>query len=633
MRITQPLSEISRLTEQDVYLFNEGTHSRLYEKMGAHLREGGTSFAVWAPDAEQVSVIGDFNGWERGRHPLAPHGQSGIWEGFIPGIGKGQIYKYHITSRRPGYRVDKADPFAFFCEVPPKTASVVWGLDYGWSDDEWMKDRRRRNGLQSPISIYEVHLGSWMRMPEEGGRVLSYREIAPRLADYARKVGFTHVEFLPVMEHPFYGSWGYQGTGYFAPTSRYGTPQDFMFLVDTLHQNGIGVILDWVPSHFATDEHGLGLFDGTHLYEHADDKQGIHPDWNSYVFNYGRNEVRSFLLSSALFWLDRFHADGLRLDAVASMLYLDYSRKPGEWIPNPHGGRENLQASQFLRRLNEEAYRLYPDIQMFAEESTAWRGVTQPVSAGGLGFGMKWDMGWMHDTLDYVKKEPVHRKFHHNTLTFRMLYAFTENFVLALSHDEVVHGKSSLLGKMPGDDWQKFANARLLLGYQFAQPGKKLLFMGMEFGQWGEWHHDEGLDWPLARHDRHAGLQRWVTDLNRLLREEPALHELDFEAGGFEWLIADDADNSVTAFLRKGKQPGGEILVVCNWTPVPRTGYRVGVPRPGVWRELLNSDAKEYWGSGWGNLGRKEAEKEERHGQPCSLSLALPPLSVLFLKP
>ena len=633
MTMTQNLKEMSRLTEQDIYLFNEGTHSLLYEKMGAHPVEGGTLFAVWAPDAEGVSVIGDFNGWERGRHPLSQRAQSGIWEGFIPGIGKGQIYKYHVTSRHQGYRVDKTDPYAFFCEVPPKTASVVWNLDYAWADAEWMKSRRDRNRLQAPFSIYEVHLGSWMRMPEEGGRALSYRELAPRLAAYVRRMGFTHVEFLPVMEHPFYGSWGYQLTGYFAPTSRYGTPQDFMFLVDVLHQNGIGVLLDWVPSHFATDEHGLGLFDGTHLYEHADDKLGIHPDWNSYVFNYGRNEVRSFLLSSGLFWLDRFHADGLRVDAVASMLYLDYSRKPGEWIPNPHGGRENLQAIQFLRRLNEEAARSWPDAQTVAEESTAWGAVSKPVSAGGLGFGMKWDMGWMHDTLDYVRKEPVHRKFHHNTLTFRMLYAFTENFVLALSHDEVVHGKSSLLGKMPGDDWQKFANLRLLLGYQFGQPGKKLLFMGMEFGQWGEWRHDESLDWSLVQHERHAGLQRWVTDLNRLHREEPALHELDFEAGGFEWVVSDDADNSVTAFLRKGKQPGGEVLVVCNWTPAPRTGYRVGVPRPGFWRELLNSDAKEYWGSGWGNLGKKETERVEWNGQPCSLSLALPPLSVLFLKP
>jgi len=624
------------LTEQDLYLFNEGTHTRLYDKLGAHPgKQGGapgTFFAVWAPDAEAVSVIGDFNGWERGRHPLSPRASSGIWEGFIPGIGKGQIYKYHVVCRGNGYRVDKADPFAFLCEVPPKTASVVWDLDYAWGDAEWMTSRRERNSLHAPLSVYEVHLGSWMKVPEQGGRSLSYRELAPKLAEHVKKLGFTHVEFLPVMEHPFYGSWGYQLTGYFAPTSRYGTPQDFMFLVDTLHQAGIGVILDWVPSHFATDEHGLGMFDGTHLYEHADGKQGIHPDWNCYVFNYGRNEVRSFLLSSGLFWLGRYHADGLRLDAVASMLYLDYSRKPGEWIPNPHGGRENLDAIHFLRRFNEQVYLNHPDVQTIAEESTAWGAVSRPTTIGGLGFGMKWDMGWMHDTLDYIQREPVHRKFHHNTLTFRMLYAFTENFVLPLSHDEVVHGKSSLLGKMPGDDWQKFANLRLLLGYQFAQPGKKLLFMGGEFGQWREWQHDESLDWHLGAHDRHAGLQRWVEDLNRLYRSEPALHELDFDAGGFEWVIADDADNGVIAFLRKGKRPGEAVLIACNWTPVPRTDYRIGVPRSGVWRELLNSDAKEYWGSGWGNLGKKEAEKMPWNGRPYSLNLALPPLSVLFLK-
>ena len=622
----------SLLTEQDLYLFNEGTHSRLYDKLGAHPQAGGTFFSVWAPDAEQVFVTGDFNGWDRTRHPLSSRASSGIWEGFIPGVEKGQIYKYHVVSRHDGYRVDKADPYAFLCETPPKTASVVWDLSYSWSDAEWMRTRRERNDLNGPMSIYEVHLGSWIRGPEDPGRLLTYREIAPKLAEYVKRFGFTHVELMPVMEHPFYGSWGYQLTGYFAPTSRHGTPQDFMFLVDTLHQAGIGVILDWVPSHFATDEHGLGLFDGTHLYEHADQKLGIHPDWNSYVFNCNRNEVRSFLLSSGLFWLDKYHADGLRLDAVASMLYLDYSRKPGEWIPNPHGGRENLGAIQFLRRLNEEVYRSFPDVQTFAEESTAWGAVSKPTSFGGLGFGMKWDMGWMHDTLDYVGREPVHRKYHHNTLTFRMLYAFTENFVLALSHDEVVHGKSSLLGKMPGDDWQKFANMRLLFGYQFAQPGKKLMFMGAEFGQWREWQHEESLDWHLTPHDRHAGLERWVTDLNRLHREEPALHDLDFDEAGFEWVIVDEADNGVLSFLRKGKKAGEAILIACNWTPVPRTGYRIGVPRSGVWKELLNSDAKEYWGSGWGNLGKKEAEKVPWNGRPYSLNLALPPLSILFLK-
>ena len=623
------------LTEQDLHFFNEGTHSRLYEKMGAHPgKEGGVSgtfFSVWAPDAVEVSVIGDFNGWERGKNRLSSTGNSGIWSGFLPGIGKGCVYKYHIVSRYNDYRVDKADPFAFFSETPPKTASVVWDLDYSWGDAEWMKNRAQRNSLNAPVSVYEVHLGSWMRVPEQGNRSFTYRELAPRLAEYVTKMGFTHVELMPIMEHPFYGSWGYQTTGYFAPTSRYGTPQDLMFFMDTMHRAGIGVILDWVPSHFATDEHGLGFFDGTHLYEHGD-HMGIHPDWNSYVFNYGRNEVRSFLISSGLFWLDKFHADGLRLDAVASILYLDYSRKPGEWIPNPYGGRENLDAIHFLRRFNEEVYRSFPDVQTIAEESTAWGAVSRPTSGGGLGFGMKWDMGWMHDTLDYVQREPVHRKFHHGTLTFRMLYAFTENFVLAFSHDEVVHGKSSMLGKMPGDDWQKFAGLRLLLGYQYGQPGKKLLFMGTEFGQWREWHHDESLDWHLAGHDRHAGLQKWLSDLNRLIREEPALHELDFDHAGYEWVVPDDGDNSVIAFLRRGRQADQEILVVCNWTPVPRSGYRIGVPRPGVWKELLNSDAKEYWGSGWGNLGGKAAEDVPSHGRPFSLELALPPLSVLFLK-
>ena len=621
----------SLLTDQDKHLFNEGTHTRLYEKLGAHPRKGGTFFSVWAPAAETVSVIGNFNGWDRGRHPLSLRAETGIWEGLIPGVGPGEIYKYHVVSRYGGHRVDKADPFAFYCETPPKTASIVWDLSYEWNDADWMESRRQSNTFQAPLSVYEVHLGSWMRSPDAGNRLLTYREIAPRLAEHAKRMGFTHVELMPVMEHPFYGSWGYQLTGYFAPTSRYGSPQDFMFLIDTMHRNGIGVILDWVPAHFANDEHGLGLFDGTHLYEHADEKLGLHPDWNSYVFNYGRNEVRSFLSSSGLFWLDRYHADGLRLDAVASMLYLDYSRKAGDWIPNPHGGRENLEAIHFLRRFNEEVYKNYPGVQTIAEESTAWGAVSRPTAIGGLGFGMKWDLGWMHDTLDYVQQEPVHRKFHHNTLTFRMLYAFTENFVLPFSHDEVVHGKSSMLGKMPGDDWQKFANLRLLLGYQFGQPGKKLLFMGTEFGQWREWRHDEGLDWHLAPHDRHAGLQRWVQDLNRLYREEPALHGLDFESGGFEWVIADDADNSVIAFLRKGRQ-GDSVLVVCNWTPVPREQYRVGVPRGGVWRELINSDAKEYWGSGWGNLGQKEAEPVAWNGRSHSLRLALPPLSALFLK-
>jgi 1,4-alpha-glucan branching enzyme len=495
-----------------------------------------------------------------------------------------------------------------------------------------MEKRRQHNALDAPIAIYEVHLGSWRRVPEENNRPLTYREMAPRLAEYVKGMGFTHIEFLPVMEHPFYGSWGYQITGYFAPTSRYGTPQDFMYLVDYLHQHDIGVIVDWVPSHFPTDEHGLGFFDGTHLYEHADPREGLHPDWNSYIFNYGRNEVRNFLISSALFWLDKYHVDGLRVDAVASMLYLDYSRKEGEWIPNQYGGREDLEAITFLRRFNEEVYKNYPDVQTIAEESTAWPMVSRPTYVGGLGFGIKWDMGWMHDTLQYISKDPIHRKYHHNDLTFRMLYAFSENFLLSLSHDEVAHGKGSLLGKMPGDDWQKFANLRLLLGYMYAQPGKKLLFMGGEWGQWWEWHHDQSLDWHLTHYQRHAEVQRWVEDLNRLYRSEPALYELDLEPAGFEWIDVGDFEQSVISFIRKGKSTGDIILVVGNFTPVTRFNYRVGVPYGGLWKEMINSDAKEYGGSGQGNLGGVKATTTCFHGRPYSLNLTLPPLAVVFFK-
>ncbi|MGQ9571880.1 MAG: 1,4-alpha-glucan branching protein GlgB [Dehalococcoidia bacterium] len=628
--------DVTLLTDDDLYLFNEGSHLRLYDKLGAHhlsvAGQEGTYFAVWAPDAERVSVVGDFNGWDRGSHALRPRGQSGIWEGFIPGVAKGALYKYHIASRYRGYHVEKADPFAFRAEVPPKTASVVWDLDHSWGDEDWLARRRSHNALGAPIAIYEVHLGSWMRAPEEGNRFLTYREIAPKLADYVQQMGFTHVEFLPVMEHPFYGSWGYQTTGYFAPTSRYGTPQDFMYLVDYLHQQGIGVILDWVPSHFPTDEHALGFFDGTHLYEHAYPQKGLHPDWDSFIFNYDRNEVRSFLLSSGLFWLDKYHADGLRVDAVASMLYLDYSRQEGEWMPNVYGGRENLEAISFLRRFNEEAYKAHPDVQTIAEESTAWPMVSRPTYLGGLGFGLKWDMGWMHDTLQYITHDPVHRKYHHNELTFRMIYAFHENFVLPLSHDEVVHGKGSLLGKMPGDDWQKFANLRLLLAYMYAQPGKKLLFMGGEFGQWREWHHDESLHWHLAQYDRHAGLQQLVKDLNHLYRTEPALHELDCDPAGFEWIDANDSESSVLSFIRKGRSTDDIVLVVCNFTPVPRDDYRVGVPRGGFWQQLLSSDASDYWGSGHGNLRDIEASPVACHGRPYSLSLTMPPLGAVFLK-
>jgi len=626
----------SLLTDDDLYLFNEGSWLRAYEKLGAHPvqlgDETGVYFAVWAPNAREVSVIGDFNGWKPGVHPLAPRGNSGIWEGFLPGIGVGARYKYHIVSHYNNYRVDKADPYGVFHETPPRTASIVWDLSYEWHDQQWMAQRRQRNALDAPMLIYEVHLGSWMRVPEEGNRWLTYRELAPKLAEHVQRLGFTHVEFLPIMEHPFYGSWGYQITGYFAPTSRYGTPQDFMYLIDYLHQQGIGVILDWVPSHFPTDEHGLIYFDGTHLYEHADPRRGFHPDWHSAIFNYGRHEVRTFLLSSAIFWLDRYHADGLRVDAVASMLYLDYSRKPGEWIPNEYGGRENLEAIAFLRRLNEEIYRLYPDVQTIAEESTAWPMVSRPTYLGGLGFGMKWDMGWMHDTLHYLHYDPIYRKYHHTLLTFRMLYAFTENFVLPLSHDEVVHGKGSLLSKMPGDDWQKFANLRLLYGYQYTQPGKKLLFMGAEIGQWAEWNHDTSLDWHLLQYAPHQGIHRWLEDLNRLVRTEPALYEQDFSPTGFEWIDPNDADNSVLSYLRRGRAEGSELLIVCNFTPVPRQNYRVGVPRLGFWREVLNSDASIYGGSGWGNFGGVEATPVPWHGQPYSVNLTLPPLAMVIFK-
>ncbi len=629
-------SEVTLLTDNDLYLFNEGSHFRLYEKLGAHPLtidgEEGTCFAVWAPDARQVSVIGDFNGWDSSQHLLKSQGKSGIWEGFIPGVGKGALYKYHIISRYRGYSVAKADPLANYNEIPPKTASVVWELEYQWSDSEWMQKRYKHNALDNPITIYEVHLGSWQRVPAEGYRSLSYQEMAVKLVEHVRRMGFTHVEFLPVMEHPFFGSWGYQTTGYFAPSSRYGTPQDFMHLIDYLHQHNIGVILDWVPAHFPNDEHGLSFFDGTHLYEHADPRIGFHPDWKSYIFNYGRSEVQSFLISSALFWLDKYHADGLRVDGVASMLYLDYSRKQGEWIPNKHGGRENLEAIAFLRRFNEEVYQNYPDVQTFAEESTAWPMVSRPTYLGGLGFGLKWDMGWMHDTLLYMSRDPIYRKYHHNDLTFRMLYAFNENFVLPLSHDEVVHGKGSLLAKMQGDDWQKFANLRLLFGYMYAQPGKKLLFMGSELAQWGEWNHDSSLDWHFLEYERHAQIQKWITALNQLYREEPALYELDFESAGFEWIDTSDTRQSVISFIRKGKSTGDIWFIIGNFTPSVYFNYRVGVPHGGFWKELLNSDAREYGGSGQGNLKSIRASKTPAHGRPYSIEITVPPLALVFFK-
>jgi 1,4-alpha-glucan branching enzyme len=622
-----------QLSDWDFHLFNEGSHTRLWEKLGAHPMErdgvSGTSFAVWAPNAAAVSVMGDFNGWSEEAHPLQSLGPNGIWQAFLPGVGKGAHYKYFIRSRHNGYTVAKADPFGVHQEEPPATASVVWDLDYEWRDAGWMASRAARNAFNAPMSIYEVHLGSWRR--GDDNRMLSYREVAPMLADYVKKMNFTHVELLPIMEHPFYGSWGYQCTGFFAPSSRYGTPQDLMYLIDTLHEAGVGVILDWVPSHFPTDEHGLSYFDGTHLFEHADPRKGFHPDWNSLIFNYGRNEVRSFLLSSAIYWLSVYHADGLRVDAVASMLYLDYSRKAGEWIPNEHGGRENLEAISFLRRLNEDVYKEHPDVQVIAEESTSWPMVSRPTYLGGLGFGMKWDMGWMHDTLAYFANDPIHRRFHHNGLTFRMMYAFTENFVLPLSHDEVVHLKASLIGKMPGDEWQKFANLRLLFAHMFSQPAKKLLFMGGEIAQPGEWNHDRSLDWHVLDSVPHAALQRWVEDLNKFYRTTPAMHELDMSPDGFEWIDCCDTENSVVSLLRRGTTDGEQLVVaVLNFTPVPRQNYQIGFPRGGRWREVLNSDATLYGGSGQGNMGSIEAMPIPLHGRKYSAAVTLPPLGALF---
>ncbi|HEY2381608.1 MAG TPA: 1,4-alpha-glucan branching protein GlgB [Terriglobia bacterium] len=627
---------MSLLSDHDLYLFNEGSHVKLYERLGSHTRtvDGveGTNFAVWAPDAEKVSVMGGFNGWNNTSHYLHPRGSSGIWEGFIPDVRQGESYKYHVVSRYHEYRIDKADPFAFHNEVAPRTASIVWDLDYEWRDREWMASRAGRNTLSAPVSIYEVHLGSWRRVPEENNRFLTYRELAPKLAEYVEQMGFTHVEFLPLTEHPFYGSWGYQTTGYFAATSRYGTPQDLMYLIDYLHQHRIAVILDWVPSHFPTDDWALGYFDGTHLYEHSDPRLGIHKDWDSYIFNYGRHEVRSFLLSSAMFWLDQFHIDGLRVDAVASMLYLDYSRQEGEWIPNMFGGRENLEAIEFLRRFNADIYQNHSDVQTIAEESTAWPMVSRPTYVGGLGFGLKWDMGWMHDTLKYFGHDPIYRKFHHNELTFRMIYAWHENFVLPLSHDEVVHGKGSMLGKMPGDLWQKFANLRLLYAYMYAQPAKKLLFMGGEFGQWAEWSHDSSLEWHLLQYDSHRQLQQWVADLNRAYRAERALHELDCDASGFEWIDGSDSQQSMLSFMRKSRGGDEIVVAVFNFTPLPRHNYRVGVPRSGYWQEILNSDSQAYGGADFGNLGGCEAQEVVSHGRPYSLNLIIPPLGAVFLK-
>ena len=626
---------VEKLTAQDLQGFGQGVDARAYEKLGAHVVPGGVSFAVWAPEAARVSVVGDWNGWAHEATPLERVGATGVWHVVVKEAKVGQKYKYRVVSRVGDFVVEKADPYGSLHETPPQTASVIsrGGEGYAWNDAAWLKRRRELQTLERPMSVYEVHLGSWKRVPEDGWRSLSYREMAPQLADYVERLGFTHVELMPVMEHPFFGSWGYQVTGYFAPSSRYGSEEDFMFLVDTLHQRGIGVLLDWVPAHFPTDAHGLGLFDGTHLYEHADPRQGFHPEWNSYIFNYARNEVRSFLLSSAAIWMERYHADGLRVDGVASMLYLDYARNAGEWIPNEQGGRENLAAVSFLRHLNETLYRLHPDVQIIAEESTSWPLVSKPTTLGGLGFGLKWDMGWMHDTLSYFARDPLYRSKHHGEITFRSMYAFTENFILPLSHDEVVYGKGSLLRKMPGDDWQRFANLRLLLSHMWSQPGKKLLFMGGEFGQWSEWNHDGSLEWSLLDQPMHGGIARLVGMLNDLYKTEPAMHQHDTESHGFEWIDGSNAAQSVLTFMRHGSDEKDTILVALNFTPVPRTGYRIGVPRRGTWKEVLNSDAKELGGSGHGNLGAVEAMPVPWNGRRYSINVTLPPLGAVFFKP
>ena len=625
------------LTEFDLHLLSEGTHWHAYEKLGAHPMThngvAGYHFAVWAPNAEEVSVIGDFNGFDADKNPMRNFKNSGFWIAWLPGIKLGACYKYFIVSNGGSFRSEKSDPYGFHFEMRPKSASVTWDLHgYGWTDQEWMSTRKDKHTLKSPISIYEVHLGSWMRVPEEGNRWLTYRELAPKMAAYVKELGFTHIELLPITEHPFDASWGYQTIGYFAPTSRFGTPQDFMYFVDVMHQNGIGVLLDWVPAHFPRDGHGLGYFDGTHLYEHSDPRKGAHQDWGTLIFNYGRWEVSNFLIANALFWLDKFHLDGFRVDAVASMLYLDYSRKEGEWVPNQYGGRENLEAIHFLRRLNECVYGEFPDVVTIAEESTAWPSVSKPTYLGGLGFGLKWDMGWMNDTLRYISKEPIHRKHHHNDLTFRMLYAFTENFVLPLSHDEVSHGKGSMIAKMPGDDWQKFANLRVLYGYMFFQPAKKHLFMGAEFGQRSEWNCDNSLEWHLMQYAPHLGLKNWVRDLNATYRAEAGLHYYDADPAGFEWVDCNDGENSVISLLRKGPDKGPGILAVFNFTPVPRLNYRMGVNEGGYWKEILNSDSEFYGGSNVGNNLGMFAEETPCHGRPWSLNINIPPLGMVAFK-
>jgi 1,4-alpha-glucan branching enzyme len=633
-----PYSFMPVLTDFDIHLIGEGSHYKTYEKLGSHVMEingiRGVHFAVWAPNARRVSVIGDFNKWDGRRHPMRVLGSSGIWEIFIPGFKEGEIYKFEIKSKSSKFILIKADPYAFYFELRPRSASIVCDINkYQWNDNKWMEIRSKKDWFESPVSIYEVHLGSWMRLPEEGNRWLTYRETADRLVRYVKEMGYTHIELLPVTEHPLDASWGYQTLGYFAPTSRYGTPEDFMYFVDKCHQNSIGVILDWAPAHFPTDGHGLGLFDGTYLYEHEDPKKGFHPDWGTKIFNYGRKEVKNFLLSNALFWFEKYHIDGLRVDAVASMIYLDYSRNEGEWIPNMFGGRENLEAIDFIKKFNEIVYQYHLGILNIAEESTAWPSVSRPTYLGGLGFSFKWNMGWMNDTLEFFSKDPVHRKYHHNNLTFSLLYAFTENFILVLSHDEVVHGKRSMLSKMPGDMWQKFANLRLTYGFMFSHPGKKLLFMGGEFGQWDEWNHDKSIDWHLLNSMPHRRLQKFVMDLNHVYQSEPALYEVDFSYQGFEWIDFRDTENSTISFMRKAKDPDNFLAIVCNFTPVPRIGYRIGVPEICFYKEILNSDSQIYWGSNMGNAGGINADEIPWHGKPYSIYITLPPLSVLIFKP
>lgn len=619
----------SYFSPQEQYYFNEGRYFKSYSKLGAHPQSTGTHFAVWAPNAKQVHVVGDFNQWKENQSPLSPVGTTGLWSGWVSQALQGQKYKYSIHSRINNYQIHKADPYAFYSEVSSHTASIIWNLNFSWGDEAWMKKRSQTQSLSQAISIYEMHLGSWKRKKSDNS-FLNYRELAESLPEYLKLHGYTHVEFMPVMEHPFYGSWGYQITGYFAPTSRYGCPQDFMYLVNTLHQHNIGVFLDWVPSHFPSDAHGLGFFDGSHLYEHEDPRKGFHEDWKSLIFNYGRNEVKNFLISNALFWLDVYHIDGLRVDAVSSMLYLDYSRKPGEWVPNRYGGRESLEALAFLKELNEVVYQYFPDVHMIAEESTAWPMVSKPTYLGGLGFGMKWDMGWMHDTLEYFRQDPIYRKYHHNQLTFRLMYAFSENFLLSLSHDEVVYEKGSLYQKMPGDPWQKMANLRSLYAYMYAQPGKKLLFMGGELAQTGEWNHEEDLSWELLSNPSHQGIQKLIQDLNQLYRMESILYETDFSLQGFQWLDHQDVEQSVLSFFRTKQDQW--ILVVLNATPVPRPTYLLGVPKKGSWRCLLNTDDKTYGGSGHFYFSTVLTQNQAQHHFSQSVSLTLPPLAVVFLK-